>query len=86
MKYPQFNSACETQPYRGSFMTVARLHEKTNTFCTPLYVDFFPSGWVHVGKAPIPSISFSNQLSLLYFIVAIHLRIWSLRTTTCFLE
>jgi hypothetical protein len=71
MKYSQFTSACVMQPHCGRLMRVARLHEEINIFCTPLYVDFFPSDWVHTGKSPNPSISFSNQIALLYFIVAI---------------
>jgi hypothetical protein len=41
MKYSQFTSACVMQLYLGRLMIVVRLHEKTNIFCTPFYVDFF---------------------------------------------
>lgn len=40
MKYSQFTSACVMQLYCGRLMII-RLHDKTNIFCTPFYVDIF---------------------------------------------
>lgn len=40
MKYSQFTSACVMKLYCGRLMII-RLHDKTNIFCAPFYVDFF---------------------------------------------
>jgi len=58
MKYSQFTSACVMQPHCGSLMRVARLHEKINIFCTPLYVFFSrPTGYILENHRTLPYLS-----------------------------